>query len=83
MGRGSRTTASYSANTTAADYYCLNCTATCRHASPSEVYVLVAVDERGEDVMSDDLSSTQRAKSWRGGSGVMRSGHRLGGGVGG
>ena len=26
-----------------------------RHASPLEVYVFVAVDERGEDAMSDEI----------------------------
>ena len=36
-----------------------------RHASPLEVYVLAAVDERGEDVMSDEMCRVRNRKQQR------------------
>ena len=38
-----------------------------RHASPIEVCVFVAVDERGEDVMSDEIRPRCNGKSEEGG----------------
>ena len=38
-----------------------------RHASPLEVYVFVAVDERGEDVMSDEICRRCNGKQQNGG----------------
>ena len=35
-----------------------------RHAGPLEVYVLVAVDERGEHVMSDDFCRRRNGKTY-------------------
>ena len=37
-----------------------------RHASPLEVYVFVAVDRRGEDVMSDEVCYRRNGKKQRG-----------------
>ena len=36
-----------------------------RHASPLELYVFVAVDERGEDVMSDEICRRCNGKQHR------------------
>ena len=38
-----------------------------RHASPLEVYVFVVVDERGEDVMSDEIFRRCKENSKEGG----------------
>ena len=48
-----------------------------RHASPLEVYVLVAVDDRGDDVMSDEIycrCNGQQQRRRRGGRSVQLPG---------
>ena len=42
-----------------------------RHASPFEAYVFVAVDERGEDVMSDEICRRCNGKQQNGGRSVQ------------